>query len=130
MAQRLLLDTHTFLWWAFDDPRLSPAARAAIAEADNVCFVSAASAWEMAIKVSLGKLDVGGDLAAFLPQQLAASRLRWLPVDLPHALGVAALPWHHRDPFDRLLVAQTQLEGLTLVSADAALRAYDVPMIW
>ena len=130
MAQRLLLDTHALLWWCFDDPRLSATARAAIAQADNHCFVSAASAWEMAVKVSLGRLDVGGDLAGFLPQQLAAHRLRWQPIELPHTLRVATLPWHHRDPFDRLLVAQAQAEGLTLVSADTALRAYDVPLLW
>ncbi|MGQ3053217.1 MAG: type II toxin-antitoxin system VapC family toxin [Roseateles sp.] len=128
--RRLLLDTHCFLWWAFDDPRLSTVARAAIAEGDSVCFLSAASAWEMAIKISLGKLDLGGELAGFLPQQLAAHRLQWLPIELPHTLGVAALPWRHRDPFDRLLVAQAQVEGLTLVSADAAIQGYEVPCLW
>jgi PIN domain nuclease of toxin-antitoxin system len=127
---RLLLDTHTFLWWTLDSPLLSPAARAAIADPANECLLSAASAWEMAIKASLGKLEVVDELGRFVRQQLAVNRFRLLPVDLAHSLGVAGLPWHHRDPFDRLLVAQCQTDQLTLVSGDAALRAYEVPLLW
>jgi PIN domain nuclease of toxin-antitoxin system len=84
----------------------------------------------MAIKVSLGKLDVGADLAGIVRQQLTANRLRWLPIELVHTVRVAALPWHHRDPFDRLLVAQCLHEDLILVSADAAMRAYDLTVLW
>ena len=128
--KRLLLDTHAFLWWAMDDPRLSRAACAAISQPDNDCFLSTASTWEMAIKASLGKLEVAGDLQRFVRQQMSANRFRLLTVELPHSLRVAELPWHHRDPFDRLLVAQCQLESLTLLSADDQLHAYDVPVLW
>jgi len=127
---RLLLDTHAFLWWTLDSPMLSPAARAALANPDNACFFSMASTWEMAIKVSLGKLEVVGDLSRFVRQQLAANRFRPLPVDLAHSLRVADLPWHHRDPFDRLLVAQCQIEDLTLVSGDAMLPTYGIAVLW
>ena len=127
---RLLLDTHAFLWWAMDHPNLSVAARSAISQPDNDCFVSTASTWEMAIKASLGKLEVAGDLQRFVRQQISANRFRLLTVELPHSLRVAELPWHHRDPFDRLLVAQCQVESLTLLSADDALRAYDLPVLW
>jgi PIN domain nuclease of toxin-antitoxin system len=129
-AVRLLLDTHAFLWWTLDHPQLSPLAREAIGEASNDCYFSAASAWELAIKCSLGKLTVEGGIERFVRQQLALHRFRLLPVALDHSLRVAALPWHHRDPFDRLLVAQAQAEGLTLLSADAALRPYDVAQLW
>ena len=127
---RLLLDTHAFLWWAMDHPSLSDAARVAISQPDTECFLSTASTWEMAIKASLGKLEVAGDLQRFVRQHMAANRFRLLTVDLPHSLRVAELPWHHRDPFDRLLVAQCQVESLTLVSADNTLHAYDVPVLW
>lgn len=126
---RLLLDTHIFLWWVRDDPALSAGAREAIANPDNDCLLSMASAWEMAVKTSLGKLDVGLSLERFLPEQLAANQIQLLPLSLAHTLRVAALPWHHRDPFDRLMIAQCQADGLTLVSADAALTAYGVDLI-
>ena len=126
---RLLLDTHVFLWWVNDDPLLKPKLRKAISSSANECLFSVASAWEIAIKISLGKLDLGQDLERFLPEQLATNRFQLLPVSLTHTLRVAALPWHHRDPFDRLLIAQCQAEGLTLVTADAALAAYDAPML-
>ena len=126
---RLLLDTHTFLRWVWDDKALSKVARAAIANPENECLLSVASAWELAIKISLGKLELGVSLDRFLPEQLAANQTQLLPVSLAHTLGVASLPWHHRDPFDRLLIAQCRADGLTLVSADAALRAYGVDLI-
>lgn len=127
---RLLLDTHTFLWWTMDSPQLSAAARAAISNPDHECWLSAASSWELAIKTSLGKIGFDGGLRKFVRHNLAANRFRLLPVDLSHSLRVAELPWHHRDPFDRILAAQCQVETLTLVSADNALRAYDIPLLW
>lgn len=127
---RLLLDTHVFLWWTMDSPQLSSAARTAIADRNTECWISAASTWELAIKCSLGKLVVQGSLDRFVRQQMTANRFGSLPVELSHTLRVADLPWHHRDPFDRLLVAQCQVEGLTLVSADAALQAYELPLLW
>ncbi|MES2176321.1 MAG: type II toxin-antitoxin system VapC family toxin [Gemmatimonadota bacterium] len=121
--RRLLLDTHVWLWWQANDGRLGAKARRLIQRASEVRF-SAASAWEIAIKTSIGKLalptnaDIAGELAhsGFLP----------LPVELAHAEVVRALPYIHRDPFDRLLVAQARYEALTLVSADRALAAYGI----
>ncbi|HSI58362.1 MAG TPA: type II toxin-antitoxin system VapC family toxin [Ideonella sp.] len=127
---RLLLDTHAFLWWVMDHPSLSAVARSAIADPDNECLLSIASAWEIAIKTSLGKLDVGVNLERFIPEQLAVNRFQQLPLALGHVLRVASLPWHHRDPFDRLLIAQCQADSLTLVSADASMRHYDVALLW
>lgn len=122
---RLLLDTHVLLWWLADDPRLDEAARRAIAEPANDTFASAASAWELAIKARLGKVSMPDDLG----EQLAANSFTPLPVQMTHALAVRHLPDHHRDPFDRLLVAQAQLEGLTIVTADQAIPRYDVAVL-
>ncbi|HSM91504.1 MAG TPA: type II toxin-antitoxin system VapC family toxin [Anaeromyxobacteraceae bacterium] len=127
---RLLLDTHAFLWWVADDAALSRAARKAISDPSNECLVSAASAWEMAIKVSIGKLSLGSDVRRFLPEQLAANGFEALPVSVAHATRVAALPFHHRDPFDRLLAAQALEERVPIVSADAIFRRYGVRRIW
>ena len=127
---RILLDTHAFLWWVSDDPLLSPAARDAIANPDNeVCF-SAASAWEMAIKASLGRLEVPGDFERFVTDQVARNGFTVLPVALHHALRVHSLPPHHRDPFDRILVAQALVESMPIVTADAGLRRYGPDVIW
>jgi PIN domain nuclease of toxin-antitoxin system len=127
---RLLLDTHAFLWWIADDAALSPAARRAIANPENACLVSAASAWEIAIKVSIGKLSLGGDVRRFVPDQLSANGFDPLPVSVAHATRVAALPFHHRDPFDRLLAAQALEERVAVVSADPIFRKYGVKRIW
>lgn len=127
---KLLLDTHALLWWVTDAAALSRRARAAIAAPDNECLVSAASAWELAIKVSLGRLEVEGALSRFLSEQLAVNRFRALPVELAHAVRVASLPFHHRDPFDRLLVAQALEEGAAVVSADKVLSRYGCRRIW
>lgn len=103
---RLLLDTHTFLWFLADDPQLSPAARRLIEDGTNEILLSMASLWEIAIKVSLGKLTLGGAFATFIPDQLTLNAFGLLPIELAHVTAVAALPFHHRDPFDRLLIAQ------------------------
>jgi PIN domain nuclease of toxin-antitoxin system len=126
---RLLLDTHVFLWWVADDPRLPPRARRAIADAGE-CFLSIASCWEMAIKVSLGKLTLPTTVERFVPLQLAANGIGLLPIDLDHVAHVAVLPFHHRDPFDRLLAAQALLEHLVVVSADPVFRRYGVKRAW
>lgn len=125
MAQRLLLDTHVFLWWKINAPRLGPAAREAIAHADLV-LVSAASAWEAAIKGQLGKLE----LTERFTQGVEDSGFDKLPIGFEHAEEIARLPPHHRDPFDRMLIAQARVERLTLVSGDRALAPYDVPILW
>ena len=127
---RLLLDTHAFLWWVAANPRLSRKARAAIASARNECLISVASAWEMAIKVSLGKLRIDVPLHRFLPEQLAANGFQVLAIDLRHTARVAQLPFHHRAPFDRLRVAQAIEEQLALVSADPVFSGYGVKRVW
>jgi PIN domain nuclease of toxin-antitoxin system len=126
---RVLLDTHAFLWFIDDDPRLSARARSAITRASEA-FVSVASCWEMAIKVSIGKLTLATPIDRFLPEQLAVNQFELLHVDLDHAARVAALQWHHRDPFDRLLVSQVLREKLALISADPIFRKYGVKRIW
>ena len=127
---KLLLDTHAFLWWVGASRELSRKARSAVGSGRNECFVSMASAWEIAIKVSLGSLRVEGALDRFLPEQLAANGFQPLPVDLKHAARVAALPFQHRDPFDRLLVAQALEEELAVVTADPVFARYGVKRVW
>jgi PIN domain nuclease of toxin-antitoxin system len=118
---RLLLDTHALLWWLDDDARLDPSAADAIAEADVVA-VSASSAWEIAIKQAIGKLTGPEDLSA----QLSTNGFTELPVTVAHALAAGALPPHHSDPFDRMLVAQSLLEGLVVVTRDERLADYGI----
>ncbi len=127
---KLLLDTHAFLWWIGDDARLSAPAREAIADPGNEVSFSVASAWELAIKSSLGRFDPEGNLGSFLGEQVRHNSFRVLPVSLAHAVEVSSLPGHHRDPFDRLLVAQALVEKLILVSRDPQLRKYAAPILW
>ncbi|MEW5762516.1 MAG: type II toxin-antitoxin system VapC family toxin [Bacillota bacterium] len=127
---RVLLDTHVFLWWITDDERLSPRAREVMVEGRNTLVLSAASGWEMAVKAQLGRLSVAGDFASFLSEQLALNGIDTLPVTMAHALHVFELPAHHRDPFDRLLVAQALLEGMPIVTADPEIARYPVEVIW
>ena len=119
---RLLLDTHALLWWLADDPALSEPARAAIMNEANAVYVSAASAWEIAIKAAAGKLVAPGDLEA----QLRHHRFDPLPITLNHALAAGALPNHHQDPVDRMLVAQAMAEGLTIATRDRRIPRYGV----
>jgi PIN domain nuclease of toxin-antitoxin system len=121
----LLLDTHVLLWWLDDPALLSEEACTAIAEGSNTVFVSAAAAWEIAIKKALGRLEAPDGLA----EAMAADRLQPLPITVPHALAVTALPPIHQDPFDRIQVAQAQLEGLCLVTRDAFIQQYDVSLL-
>lgn len=128
---RVLLDTHAFLWWGNDDPQLSDLARETISDGNNETFLSVASAWEIAIKASLGKLGgVPDDLEGFFDEQLLVNGFEVLPVRLAHAVGVRHLPYHHRDPFDRMLVAQAVEEDMPLLSRDGALGAYPVRLLW
>lgn len=127
---RCLLDTHAFLWWIADDDRLSARARSVLSAGTNEVLFSAASAWEIAIKAGLGKAEVPTPLPEFLTSQLRVNAFEVLPVHLRHASAVAALPPHHGDPFDRMLVAQATQEGLTLVSGDAQIARYDIAVIW
>ncbi|NOX61551.1 MAG: type II toxin-antitoxin system VapC family toxin [Chloroflexi bacterium] len=124
-----LLDTHIFLWWIDADPRLSPTIRQIMADPDNQLFLSAASVWEMAIKAGLGKLDLEGDLMAFLMKHLRRNAIESMPIQMSHAAHVFRLPLHHRDPFDRLLVAQSQLENMPILTTDRWIKLYDVTVI-
>lgn len=124
----LLLDTQAFLWWVTDDPKLSRKARRAIA--DQQCLLSTVSCWEMSIKVSLGKLDMPRPVDRFLQEQLEVNGFSLLPVSLEHAAVVADLPFHHRDPFDRLLAAQALREELAIVSSDPIFKRYGVKRVW
>lgn len=127
---RLLLDTHTFLWWVTDSPNLSTAAREAIQDPQAECLVSMASCWEMAIKQSLGKLKLEPPLEQFVPTHMATNGFLQMDIEFRHVARVAELPFHHRDPFDRLLVAQTIVEDVTLVSGDPAFDDYGVKRLW
>ena len=127
---RLLLDTHSFLWWVQDERALSAKARVAIADPDNECLLSLASCWEMAIKLSLGKLKLPVAIERFIPEQLTANGFRQLDIGFRHVARVATLAFHHRDPFDRLLAAQALEDDLTIVSSDAVFRRYGVKRIW
>lgn len=121
----LLLDTHALLWWLADDPTLSTEARAAIADPETQVFVSAATAWEMSIKATLGKLDVPDNLEEVLQE----NHFQELPIRIRDARAAGQLPQHHRDPFDRMLVAQAVLENLTVVTRDRAFEAYGVAIL-
>ena len=126
----LLLDTHSFIWFVEDHPSLSPHARMLIEEATNDVFLSIANVWEMAIKVSLGKLSLSQPFDLFIPNQLLLNDITLLDITLSHTLRVATLPYHHRDPFDRLLIAQSLVEGMPLISIDSVLDAYGVNRLW
>lgn len=123
---RLLLDTHVFLWWLSDDRKLSTAARDAIRDPSAIVHVSAASIWEIAIKAKLGRLEVqGDDLAA----EIEANAFAELPITVRHAQSAGALPRHHDDPFDRMLISQAQLEHLVVVTHDRRFRRYGVQIL-
>lgn len=126
----LLLDTHALLWWLAEPERLSPAAHVAIADPAHRVHVSAASGWEIATKVRLGKLPAVSELLADLPQLIAVQGFELLPITLLQGLHAGSYPMAHRDPFDRLLAAQAELAGLTLVSLDPALQAFPCRLLW
>jgi PIN domain nuclease of toxin-antitoxin system len=127
---RLLLDTHAFLWWVTDDDRLSERSGELIADGSNEVFLSAASVWEIAIKAGLGRLHLPDDAWSFTPAQLEHNAFQSLPVHMSHTVAVIALPDLHRDPFDRMLVAQALTEGMTIVSGDPAIGRYPVSVAW
>ena len=127
---KLLLDTHAFLWWILDDVRLSLTARKAIARREEEVFVSAASAWEIAVKTALGRLKLPQPPGRLVPRHIKASGFQPLPIRVEHALRVHDLPDHHHDPFDRLLIAQAVEDRLAIVTADGQFRRYPVRVIW
>jgi PIN domain nuclease of toxin-antitoxin system len=129
---KLLLDTHTLLWYVLDDPQLSAAAQAAIMEPANEVYASPASYWELAIKISIGKLTVQQPFEDFLDACESRYRFQLLPITARHTVQVSTLPFpqNHRDPFDRLIVAQALVEQMTVVSGDVQLDAYGVSRLW
>jgi PIN domain nuclease of toxin-antitoxin system len=126
----LLLDTHTLLWWLLDSPELSAVAKAAIARGGQRVLVSTASSWELAIKHKLGQLPFAADIVENLPRYLRKERFDVLPIGLDHTLAAGALPGPHRDPFDRMLIAQSHTDKLQLVSRDAVFADYGVDVLW
>lgn len=123
---KLLLDTNALLWWLNNSPRLSKKAKAAITDLNNSVLVSAVSVWEISIKQSLGKLRIPNTYI----NEITKSNFLRLPISFDHASAVTHLPHHHKDPFDRMLVAQAQVEGLALVSSDSTIRRYGVSVYW
>ena len=128
---RALLDTHAFLWFNANDSRLSITAMDFISNGQNDVFLSAASVWEIAIKYSRGRLpEMDESPHAYVPSRIAQYGFAALPIEITHALQVALLPQLHRDPFDRILVAQAQVEGIPILTSDANIARYDVEVIW
>lgn len=127
---RVLLDTHTFLWWISNDTRLSSRARDIISNGNNELLLSAASGWEIAIKVRLGRLQLPYEPERFIPEQLVINAIQSLPIKISHALHTYSLPIYHRDPFDRIIIAQAQLEGLPILTSDPQIAKYKVEIIW
>ncbi len=127
---RILLDTQAFLWMLSGAAEFSSKARRLVADPENDLFLSLASIWEIAIKSSIGKLKIAEPIATFIPAQMQANGIDQLDITFRHVARVVALPFHHRDPFDRLLLCQAAEEGLTLLSADPVFDRYKVPRVW
>jgi PIN domain nuclease of toxin-antitoxin system len=127
---KLLLDTHCWLWWFTQPERLNEDTIAQILDETNELWFSVASIWEMGIKIALGKLPLPEQLDRYVASRMVQLGTRSLEITASHALKASALPLHHRDPFDRMLIAQAQLQEMTLVSADGVFRQYEVEMLW
>lgn len=127
---RILLDTHAFLWWVSDDPQLSTTAKTVISDPSNTVFLSVVSAWEIIIKQGTGKLTLPEPVEVYISDRIVSNQFVALSVELPHILRVASLPVLHRDPFDRLLIAQSQSDNLLMISADHLIRQYPITVIW
>lgn len=127
---RALLDTHTFLWWIIDNPQISSRVRDIMSNSSNELFLSAASCWEIAIKAKIGRIKLPDRPQIFVSQQMALNTIQGLPIQISHALHVFNLPHHHKDPFDRIIIAQAQLEKLPILTSDATISKYKVKIIW
>ncbi len=127
---KALLDTHTFLWWITDDSKLSSQVHKIIGDGRNELFLSAASGWEIAIKAQLGRIKIPDKPELFISEQMLTNAIQGLPIQMSHALYVYNLPDYHRDPFDRILVAQAHLEGLPILTNDSQISQYPVQIIW
>ncbi len=126
----LLLDTHAFLWFILDDPKLSEDAKKLISDGDNMALVSPATYCEIAIKISIGKYALPEPYAVFMERELSMNDFTILPIEPKHTAVLTKLPFHHRDPFDRLLIAQAVTEAIPLVSIDSRFDAYPVSRLW
>ncbi len=126
---KLLLDTHTFIWWDNEPQRLSQSHFGALSDSSNTLFLSVVSAWEMQVKSQIGKLKLDRSLKEIIEQQRHINNLELLPVTFEHVLGLQDLPLHHKDPFDRLLIAQAIVEDVTLVSIDPMFGKYPVSLL-
>jgi PIN domain nuclease of toxin-antitoxin system len=127
---RSLLDTHTFLWFVLDDPQLSGPAKSVIIDPANDILISPATYWEIAIKVSKQKLDLQATYDDFMTRGIAGNDFEILPVEVRHTAALTGLPFHHKDPFDRLLISQAMVEQIPIVSVDEAFDAYGITRIW
>lgn len=126
----ILLDTHALLWMVSSSRKLSPNARRLLADDTNALFFSIAGYWEIGIKISLGKLELREDWQEALPKEMTRNAISWLSVLPSHIHSVAGLPWIHRDPFDRLLIAQAMTENLNIMTTDSSFSDYGVPVVW
>lgn len=126
---RLLLDTHTFLWFVNDNPKLSDHLKDLIEDTNNVSYLSVASLWEMSIKFNLGKLTLDPNYEEFVEREVTTSTIQLLNIELEHLRINATIPFHHRDPFDRLIIAQSMAEDIPIVTVDSAFDKYEVTLI-
>ena len=127
---KYLLDTHAFLWFVSDDNRLSSKAKSIIKDSNNEIYFSAASAWEISIKSKLGRLKLRGNLESFIIEQLTANSFGPLVITISHALYTEKLPQIHKDPFDRIIISQSKVENMVLITSDKKIREYKVPTVW
>ena len=127
---KVLLDTHAFLWLISGDDRLSETAQKTFLDPGNILFFSAASLWEICIKMSLGKLSLKSGWLKTIQDEMKVNAIQWLSIEMPHCVELTSLPFHHRDPFDRMLVAQAMVDGMKLLSCDNRLSSYEIKRIW
>ena len=127
---KYLLDTHAFLWFVSDDNRLSSKAKSIIKDSNNEIYFSAASAWEISIKSKLGRLKLRGNLESFIIEQLSANSFGPLAITISHSLYTEKLPQIHKDPFDRMIISQSKVENMVLITSDKKIREYKVPTVW
>ena len=127
---KVLLDTHTFLWLISGDDRLSETAKKTFLDPGNILFFSAVSLWEICIKISLGKLSLKSGWLKTIQDEMEVNAIQWLSIEMPHCVELTNLPFHHRDPFDRMLVAQAMVDDMQLLSRDNRLSSYQIKRIW
>lgn len=127
---KLLLDTHSFIWFIEGNPALSRTARARIEDVSNVVLLSVASLWEMAIKTSTGKLTLSRQYTELIPEQITHNHITLLDITIDHTIALTTLPFHHRDPFDRMLIAQSLTENMPIISVDTIFDGYGVNRLW